>query len=367
MTLGNVTLRSRSSAPKLHPTEANIGGSKEKMVGRNGEINASSNQELMQQIAHLAHKVSQGEVARPNENEASDQSPQQKRQQVLQAAYFSDKGGREWAELGAAIGGEVSETADREGFMRRLFLRSDVAQGTMPRIRVRHKNVVAIQASSAVQNYPIFLRDKYIVPEEFYIKSNIRVEERELMQGSGDILEDKFYEVQEAIMVEEDRRWKSLVDDAVGIANDRQILAGGLTPATLSQMRTQVLRWGIPAQNLLLASDIWDDIIGQSEFAQWFDPVSQYELVMTGNLGTLLGMSVITDAFREPMLKVLDQGDIYVTSSPEMHGTYTDRGPVQSNEVNDYPDGVPARGWSFYELISMTMHNARSVVKGRKQ
>lgn len=362
----NIQLRSRGRMPA---TEAFRPGSRERLVGADGNLNAGNSRELMQTMASLMQMVANGDVMtlkeqRQVEASVSPKSDTAARREVLTASYHDQ--GRQWAELGAAISADVSVVADREGFMRRMLLRVEVPQGQLARIRVRQKNVVAITAAAPMQVNPVFLRDIYFVPPEFYVKANIRVEEKELMQGSGDILEDKFFETQEAIMVTEDRTWKKAVDDVVGASNDLQILAGGLTPASLSQMRTQVMRWGIPAQTLLLSADIWDDIIGQTAFSQWFDPVSQYEIVMTGNLGNLLGMSIYTDAFREPTLKVLNQGEMYIVSSPELHGTFTDRGPVQSQEVNNYADGVPARGWSFWEMISLTIHNTRSVVKAVK-
>lgn len=360
------TLPSRSGRPAIPAVHANFRGSKESIVGRNGEINAGSTKELMSRLVDLASMVAQGDVAMHEEVASTPAEQKRARQEAVTAGYYSAQGSREWATLGAAVSADLVETADRDGFMRRLLTRVEVAQGTVPRIRVKQKNVVAIMAASAVENRPTMLRDKYLVPSEFYIKYNMRVEERELAQGSGDILEDKFYETQEGIMVQEDRKFVSLLDETIGIANELQILAGGLSPATLQAMRGQILRWNLPAQTLLFASDVLDDIVGQGAgtFGGYFDPVSQLEIVQTGMIGTLFGMQVMTDAYRNPTLKVLNQGDIYVMSNPEMLGAYTDRGPVQSQEVNSYADGSPSRGWNFYELISMVVHNARGVVKG---
>ena len=166
-------------------------------------------------------------------------------------------------------------------------------------------------------------------------------------------------------MVQEDRNWKRLVDATIGIANENQILSGGLDPDNLGILRDQVSRWNIPVQTILFASDILSDITGTT-YGSWFDPVSQYEIVLTGRIGTLLGIDLITDAYREPILKVLDQGDLYLISSPEYHGTFTERGPVNSQAVNSYESGEPSRGWSMHELISMVAHNPRSVVRGQK-
>lgn len=210
--------------------------------------------------------------------------------------------------------------------------------------------------------YPQYVAEKYINVPEFYIKGNLRVEERELAQGTGDILEDKFLEAQEQILVVEDRQWKIMVDATVGIDNQLQIIAGGLTPDSLAVMRDQVMRWGLSTVTLLMANDIVVDLNGTT-FGSWFDPISQAEIVMTGMLGTLMGLAFITDAYRDPTLRVLNQGDLYILTTPEYHGAYTDRGPVSSTAVDNYADGEPSRGWSMFELVSMCIHNTRSVVK----
>jgi hypothetical protein len=338
---------------------ANYRGTKEKIVGNNGEINASSKQDLLSKLVEIANLVNSGEVVVDSHEDVGIE----KRREVLVKAFF-DREGNSWTELGSSLAAQVKESADREGFMRRLLLRGDVTQGNKPFVRVQRKNVTAIVSSSESTQYPQFIRDKELYPPEFYVKTNIRIGEIELAQRPTDILEEKFFESQEAIMVGEDRAWKKMADMTVGVANELTYLAGGLTPSTLSFLQQQVNRWGLQSSSALVTSEIIQDIQGNTNFSSWFDPVSKLELIQTGMVGTILGMSVMTDAYRQPELKVLEPGEIYVTSTPETHGTYTDRGPVQSQDVNSYSDGVPARGWHMFEILSAVIHNSRSVAKG---
>ena len=347
-------------------SQAKRPGSSEYIVGANGQINAASKEDLNKTLMLLANLVNKGEVTLNDQSSAERQALVATRIEECAAAYEEAKAGdsRKWAELGATISGELTELADREGFMRRLFHRVDVQQGSIPRIRVRAKSVTALAASSPSAFYPIQARDKYLVPPEFYIKGNIRVEEREIAQATGDILEDKFFEAQEQIMRVEDQTWKKLADGLVGVSNPLNYLAGGLTPSNLSVMQQSVNRWSLNTTNLLIANDVMQDITGSIAFGSWFDPVSQYEIIQTGQIGSLLGMSVITDAYRDPRLKVLNAGEVYVMSAPDTHGGFTDRGPIQSEAVNSYQDGTPARGWMMWELIAMVLHNPRSFAKG---
>jgi hypothetical protein len=359
-----IKLRARS---KLHATELNREGSREKLVGAGGNINASSNADLLKGIGQLITAMSRGEVMNLEEAQsvtASDSiTPEQSRQAVL-AAYESPKYSRPWAEIGQSIGTELYETARREGLMRRALMRADVVQGSIPRIPFAYKTSFAYQATSASQIQPTLVRNKYLLPPEFYIESHLWVEEREIYQSPGDILEEKLMEGQEAIMTKEDVIMVNLLQAQVGASNPSLTIVGGFTPQNLGLMRGQLLQWNLPTTTLFFASNVLNSITTNTTFGTFYDPVSQYEVVQTGYIGRILGIQLITDAYRVPQQKVLNQGDIYLLTSPEFLGAYTDRGPVKAEEVNasSAGHGVPARGWHIVETMSMTVANSRGVV-----
>lgn len=362
--INSVTLRSQT---KPHGTELSVRpGSIEKLVGRDGHINASSKADLGAAISMLAELAQRGAVMTASEERSYNMSSKERRETLL--AAYNDTSGRSWQELGATIGTEIYETANREGFMRRMLMRADVVQGGIPRIPVNYKNVYAFQAASAAAIQPTFARNKYLLPPEFYVQAHVWVEEREIFQSTADILEQKLLEAQEAVMVREDRLWKKLCDRVAGLANTPLTIVGGFTPQNLGLMRSQIMQWNLPTNMLTFASDLLNDITTSTAFGAWYDPVSQYEIVQTGYIGKLLGINLLTDAFRVPQLKVLNQGQLYLTSQPDYHGGYTDRGPVTANEQNASASGhgVPARGWHLWEVLSMVVANARSVVSATR-
>jgi hypothetical protein len=279
----------------------------------------------------------------------------------LKAAYEGSP--REWAELGSAIAADLAEVGEREGFARNLLQRVDVPQGGIVQIDVKQTNTVAVVASSPSTIAPQFLRNKKLLPPEFEINVNLLVDERDIAQGPADILEQKFLEGQQQIQVQEDVVLKALMDQFVGSpsGSQLQIFGGPLTPSGLGTLFAGVQSYNLQPTNLTMASDAWSDVLTQGSFSGWFDPVSQYEVVTTGYVGRLLGMNVRTDAFREPVLRVLNAGEVYVTAAPEYLGALTDRGPIQSKEV---PTNRAARGWFLWELISLTCHNGRAIAKG---
>jgi hypothetical protein len=363
------TLRSRHLMPS--PLYLKKQGSNERYFSeKNHEINAGDKKELIEVIAGLLAQSQRGEInmqAPADDYQAELAAAKIERRDAFVKAYYAGTQSQEFKELGAAIGAEVSEVADRMGFMRRFFVKGDVVQGSTVRIHVKTANVTALKASSASQCQPEFVREKYIVPPEWYVEANIMVEERDIQQGAGDILENAFKRTNEQIMVQEDQTIKMLFDNSIGIANNQQILAGGLTPSSLAAIREPILTWGLTPLHLLFAANVWTDISGNAAaWANLLDPVSQYEMVQTGFLGTLFGLGLITDGWRDPNQKVLAQGEIYITSLPDTLGVYTERGPVRSTPIDQRINGRPARGWYFDELVSMTLANPRGVVKATR-
>jgi len=51
---------------------------------------------------------------------------------------------------------------------------------------------------------------------------------------------------------------------------------------------------------LFITHDNMQTMLTESEFANVFDPVSQYEVIQNGRIGMLLGLNVYTDAYLTP-------------------------------------------------------------------
>lgn len=331
-----------------------IRNSRENLVDKaSGEFNASSKDELKRSIlASLGKPV------------AVDQDASKAVREEVRAAY-NDRSTNKFAVIGAAIAGELYTAQERQGFARRILKKVETQVGANIRMDVKFPNTVAVQAVSPSQVQPTFLADKHFWPAEVDISANLLIHKQEINTTVGDIVAEKLREAKEAVMVQEDRLWKKSADALVGLSNPMQLLVGGLTPDSLVAMRTQVESWKLSVDKMLMATDVSNDLFGNN-FSTWFDPVTKYEYISTGKLGTLLDMEIISDANREPTLKVLDPGDIYLLSPAEYHGGIADRGPVEATEIDGALSGRNARGWYLVETIAMLVSNSRSFVHGRR-
>jgi len=349
------TFNLKSSA--RHITEANF-RSGEKIVGANGEINAGSREELLSRVVELAEMIGAGEMFTDLSHANMPETASVNSREELAAAYHDPK---LWAEMGASLAAELNERTMRDGFMRTVFTRGTVEQGQYPRVRVRTPNVKAVVSKGVGHVYPQWVRDRYINVDEATYSANVRVLELDMQQGSADTLEDKFYEAQEQILVQEDRTTIALFRAATGVYNPATYFSGAFTPTILAGMTQTVTDWNLPAATLLFSNDIMTDFRVGTAFAEYYDPISKYEIIQTGRIGSMYGLQLLTDGFREENLKVLNRGEVFLMTSPEMLGVYTDRGPLQSNPVDSYSDGVAGRGWFIYEHLSNTLANAKGI------
>lgn len=341
-----------------------IRGRQERTVGQNGEFNAGSRQELIQLLASLAEEAKSGNRMISEATAADAAAKAQAHKEMVMAAFDDPMRHRE---VGEVLANELNVSSNKAGLMRAFLKRQELAQGQIPNVLMQMKNVTAIVASSPTRTEPQHVRDQWYYPPEFYITANPFIEARDISRANTDVLEQKYIEAMEGIMVAEDRTWRRMAQQSIGVANESTTVVGSLTPLALSSVRNLVTRWRIPATGLLFASDLWTDILADANFAIVLDPVSKHELFLEGQLGTMLGMGVYTDAYRHQSHQVLSKGEFWVIGEANQHGQYTDRGGVVSEPVTQAMAGVPGRGWFMSEQVSMVIANSRSVARGIRQ
>jgi len=329
----------------------------ESFVGRyqgsgKGELNASSKRDLLEQQRKFLTAASAGNMLAITASESKD---------LVRAAFNSPEAHRV---LGEKISESLYITANRQGFMRKYLAKIDVEMGSIPRFPLRNKNVTAVWSTSPTKVESQITRDKWFTPPELTVVARPFIPQVELNQSSGDVLQEKYIEAVEATMVAEDRLYYNQLQSLVGVDNNLTIVSGQLTPYSLMTVVTNVTRWGLKGAHLLMATDLWQDVVGNSDFFTAIDPVARHELLLTGELGTMYGMTVTSDAFRHPEHKVLGQGEFFVISDALNHGAYSDRGGLQSTPIDISIEKIPGRGFVLHEALAVSVANSRSFAKG---
>lgn len=330
------------------------------VVGNNGEINASSKRDMMLTIARMMEAAVTQDIH--TEDEARNRAQISKIQRDMMVASFSDK--QVHQELGEIMAEDLYIAGNRDGFARRFMIKQELTQGQVPRVKMRSKNVSAIIASGPSRIETQITQDPAFWAPEFDLVARPFVQKREIDQSVSDVVDEKYVEGLEGIMVAEDRTWKGLADKTVGLDNPLTNIVGTLTPAGLMVVKNYVTSYNIPARYLLLANDLWNDIVSDATWLAAIDQVSKHEVLLTGQLGTVYNMDIISDAFRHPNHKVLNRGEFYVIGDAINHGAMTDRGGVESTPTDISTERTPGRGWVLVETISMVVANSRSLAKG---
>ena len=85
---------------------------------------------------------------------------------------------------------------------------------------------------------------------------------------------------------------------------------------------------------------------------------------MTGQIATLFGMTLVSESYRHPEHKVLEEGEFYVMADPSQLGTYADRGGVTSEPIDGTTEGIIGKGWLIYESMAMAIASSRAIAAG---
>lgn len=352
--------------PKVAPisaaTEYIAPYSNERMVGNNGEINASDKRDLLRQSAHFIQAAADGRLMGNGMLTAAQEFQREQTNKELLTAAFNDPTAHRL--LGQKMADALYVTGNREGYLRRILAYSQVAQGQVPRVKMYTKDVTAVYATGPTQIQSQIVRSDWFNPPELDIATRLFVTNKEMSQSADDVLKEKFIEAQEAMMVAEDRLLIRAANAVVGQSNELTITGSSLTPASFYTVSDKLRRWGLNAPTAVFATDLMRDIIGSPEFIDAIDPVARHELLVTGRIGTLYGTQLIIDATRHRAHKVINAGEFFIFADPENLGAYSDRGGIVSEPISSALEGKIGRGWLLSELFAMALANPRAVAKG---
>ena len=347
--------------------KATAGLSADPLVGSNGSINGANMGEFMRNLNTLMAAASSGKVQDLSAATAKAELAEKLEQrQVLANAMTSGDTATQQA-LAEVIGEQVYETLGRAGFSRKFLSVKPLARGGAPHVIPVITPDVVSYTTTENSNVPFSqIRQNVIYPKPRVISASVLIDQMELTISPVDLLDIKYNQALEQILVGEDRLFKKFADIASTGYNEN-VFFSTLTPTVLASIRNQIdTQGGIPVGGTLISADIWADIISESEFQNFYSPVEKHEIVLTGRLGTLMGLDLVTDGFRIPNLKVLDQGSVYVFGIPDTLGQIGQYDQMSVAAVDQATIGVFKKGWFLNNIIDMTFANARACVKGQR-
>lgn len=357
-TLPQVNINTGASGLQ-HVMEARRAGSREFIVGAGGEFNAGSKAELLRTHVEIMEGIANKRMSMESARQVKQASAQIHAQ--MQEAYQDRVSGR-WLTMGAAMATEISNYAEREAFMRKFMVEFPVNMGEKAEIRPKIKTMVAQVSTAPTEIRPVNVEDHSLTLPEFNITAGVRISRNDAFRRGPGLLEEKLLEAQEAIPVEEDR---VMLRHFRAACAGRVELIDSLSSTNLTALQDTIDGYGFSVATMLMASNVMKDIISNaSDFGDRLNPVSHLEMLQTGFLATLFGMEIVTDAYREPTLKVLNRGEIFLMVAPQNMGGYISRGPVEVTEIDGMQQrNIPERGYNLIETIGMCVFNPKGIVQ----
>jgi len=335
------------------------GYSAQAAVNDQGQINAHDVKELMRIVGNLALAASVGEATQVSPEMVTDHK-------AVIAEALEDKSGAGWLAIGEIVGTQVVETMGRQGFARRLMQSNPLAKGEIARVRMRHRDIAAVVSTSDPHIVANQVRQPVVYPSFFQITANILIEDLEINMDSGDLLEDRYQDGLEQMMVVEDRSWLNFANTAADMYNPL-VMFPTMTPSAFQIMKNNVESWGgTPVTAALVSFDLWNDFVAEPEFTAWYSELEKHELALEGSLGKIMGVEIITDGYRLPKLKVLDPGQIYMVSSPLTLGVISQLGDLNVKPIDKYSEGIGKRGWYMSQTEAIALTNPKAVIRGQR-
>lgn len=346
------------------------------MFSASGEVNAYDKKDALRAGMKLQEMIASGDLIMHSESSAetdpvlaslSGQDLTRARNELFVEAYQA--GGDSWASLGSSIVARIENRAERTGLMRNLFQGSTLRMGERAAVELKNNVCHAVVATGPSDLGYQVLRGRIFHPDEFEVKSAVRVPALDIHQISGDLLARAERDAHQAIVTKEDRLMMAAIAKAAGAVNGNHVttIYDKLLPGHLALMRDQLDSMLIPVAGTVLSSDFWHDMIGSSAWMEALEPVTRYELMTTGRLATLLGMDLITDGFREPTQRVMDRGTLFTFATPEYLGAYTTRGGATSTPTDGANEGNTDKGWLVSEMLSFVLARSQAISFGRRK
>jgi hypothetical protein len=333
----------------------------ERMFNNQGEINATSKGEVLNQIKHLLDGMADGtyDVER-TASYAGEGVDGYETDAILREA-FSDPSSEGFRQVGQGLLNPIKEVIDYEGLARKVFAPRTVKAGEV----VRYDKDVYIRGwviAEDGQTPQSVVEGRYIYPPEFEVTAYPSIEIKDKYRAQYDILARTQDRARMSIEYQEDLALINLLQAGANQTNTTTFFAT-LNLAALEAIRYQIERHRLICDKYIIHRQEVSDLV--NTVSAQVDPVTQRELIMAGYIGTILNAMIITTAGTQTF-EILQPGEVVAVTAPEYLGGMPIRVELFSEPVNEFMEGRPRQGWFWYELIAQVLVNPAGVAIGSR-
>lgn len=323
-----------------------------------GQINASSVQDCLRQIAKIASTLTDNLPA--NSGLTSPVVNDARRDELIQRALFSPEGK---VALAQAMANPVRRNLDYQGIARRALVVDPLAQGALPTYD-RDIDVAAVVVSANGSGPESRIFGERVTVPEFELFSNPTVRIREAKMRRFNVIDRAVQKAKQEIMAQEDSNVFAALDAASQVENILQDIAdSGLLKRDLVNLKQQVDQWDLVTTKFFMNISEFTDILkwgsggGQGTNGGEVDPVTQRDILQTGLMARVWGADILVS-------KIVPPGTVYAAADPEFVGVM----PIRQ-DIEVIPADEPKQlklGWVVSEIIGLGILTPRGVSAGRK-
>lgn len=317
--------------------------SEEPIVNKDGEFNASNSYEVMGAIKRLHQSIINKTVTRTVDVVKDKIKEISYILSTLRKDYVHNKKGKLLVE-------QLYQDLYRQAFARKLLTVTTVGKKEVLKVKLVNKKEGK--------------DDQFMYTDAFDLSYSLLFDADEDL---NEIYDEVYSEAFKNIIGEEDKRLLGLIDASYSLrySPEEVSIDKCLTPTDFSTLRTILNSMGLEAFNCVFPFNFWDDMLTDTEFATWFDPVNKYKLVMEGTLGSLMGINLYTDGFRNPDRKVLPEDEIIMLADPKHLGVIGEQKALTGKNIDKYAYGENKIGWFIHGKEAMVVSNPLAIVKGK--
>lgn len=345
----------------------NISASKGRIFDNKGRLNAYSNQDAMQQIAHLFQTAmaQDAPVRTASVKKESALSKEAKQRAII--AAFKDPSKEGFHMIGSELVEPIKEVIDYEGWARKCMRIRNLGQAELFRLTKDVVDQVTAWTIGQDGQTPVSsVKGTYFNAELMEITSFVNVAITEIYNMQFDGLDRARDLARQDIERKEDRAFIAGLN-AAATSNDITYFTD-LGVAAFEDIRFQVEKNRLQVDKFLINRAELSDMV--KTMRGEIDPASQRELLLSGYVGNILNCQIITSAGTNSVpglsMEVVPAGKVYAIPAPEFLGDFGVQIELFSEPYDNYAVHQAKKGWLLLEKVGFLFPNSKGIAIGSK-
>ncbi len=251
-----------------------------------------------------------------------------------------------------------------ENLNRKLFMRQDLTNGQVGVINIGQNNdAYYITKDGDVAH--TYGKQNYFCPPEYSLNCLNLISDKDIYNNK--LLDKKYISnlilgIIKAFIRLENQITKTLLDETYCVYN----CFHKIKPSLIADIRNQLRRWGTSPHIFIVGKNVLKNLLIEIDkyktLANWCDFSQRKDLILNGDIGSILGTCILTDAHLHPDYRMLEDDECFMLSTPINFGYILQRQKVKCQIIDQRQNA--SKGLLLEQIQSQIIINTKSIVKG---